>query len=179
MNKFIFTIILFLFSVSLNAQFSKASLQASGLTCALCSNAINKALEKIPFVASVQSDIKNSAFNINFKQGYDVNIDALKTAVENAGFSVGRLQLTGNFNKLKVQNDQHIKIGTSNFHFLNIKDQILNGEHTLTVVDKNFVSDKIFKTIKSYSNKECVLTGKATHCCSNINSGSRIYHTTI
>lgn len=179
MNKFILIIAIFLSGTQLNAQFSKATLQATGLTCALCSNAINKALGKVPFVASVKSDIKNTAFNISFKPGSTVNVDAIKTAVENAGFSVGSLKLTGNFNNLKVQNDQHIKIGASQFHFLNIKDQVLSGEQTLTVVDKHFVSDKTFKTVKSYSKKECVQTGKAGHCCTDVAAGSRIYHATI
>ena len=67
-------------AVQLNAQFSKATLQATGLTCAMCSNAINKALMEVPFVQSVRSDIKNSAFNIVFKEGAAVNIDALKQA---------------------------------------------------------------------------------------------------
>ena len=78
------------------AQFTKASLQATGLTCAMCSNAINKALLRVPFVESVKSDIKNSAFSIVFKTGQEVEIDALRKAVEDAGFSVGNLKMTGN-----------------------------------------------------------------------------------
>ena len=61
-----------------NAQFAKATLQATGLTCAMCSNAINKALMQVAFVESVRSDIKNSAFSIVFKQGQEVEIDALR-----------------------------------------------------------------------------------------------------
>jgi copper chaperone CopZ len=68
------------------AQFSKAELQATGLTCAMCSNAINKALQKVPFVESVRPDIKNSSFNIVFKANAEIDIDALKNAVEDAGF---------------------------------------------------------------------------------------------
>ncbi len=86
-----------------NAQFTKATLQATGLTCAMCSNAINKALQKVSFVESVKSDIKNSAFDIVFKQSTEVNIDALKDAVEDAGFSVGSLKLTGNFSEVKLK----------------------------------------------------------------------------
>ena len=82
-----------------NAQFSKAELQATGLTCAMCSNAINKALQAVPFVQSVRSDIKNSSFKITFKENQAVDIDALKQAVEDAGFSVGGLKLTGNFSR--------------------------------------------------------------------------------
>ncbi|NDF99832.1 MAG: copper chaperone, partial [Chitinophagia bacterium] len=43
------------------AQFSQAKLQATGLTCALCSKAIHQALEKLPFVQKVSAQIKESA----------------------------------------------------------------------------------------------------------------------
>src|SRR5688572_23293567 len=98
---------------SVNAQFSKATLQATGLTCAMCSNAVNKALQKVSFVESVRSDIKNSAFNIVFKTTEAVDIDALKDAVEDAGFSIGSLKLTGTFNDVKVEKDEHIRLGTN------------------------------------------------------------------
>lgn len=179
MKKLLFIVAIATLSLSLNAQFSKATLQANGLTCALCSNSINKALQKVGFIESVKSDIKNTAFNIQFKKDNEVNVDQIKKAVEEAGFSVGSLKLTGDFNNLKVENDKHIKIGNANFHFVNIKDQVLNGEQTITIVDKNFVSDKAFKAIKAATKKDCINTGKASHCCSDVAQGSRIYHTTI
>jgi len=179
MKKIIFFLIISMGVIQANAQFTKATLQANGLTCALCSNAINKAVQKISFVESVKSDIKNTAFNIQFKKGSEINADQIRKAVEEAGFSVGSLKLTGDFNNLKVENDKHHKIGNANFHFVNVKDQVLNGEHTITIVDKNFVSDKTFKAMKATTQKDCINTGKASHCCSDVAQGARIYHTTI
>lgn len=163
------------------AQFSKATLQATGLTCAMCNNAINKALQAVPFIESVKSDIKNSAFNIVFKPGAIVDIDAMKIAVEDAGFSIGSLRLTGDFNELKVENDKHVKIGDENFHFIDVKSQTLNGENTITIVDKNFVTAKQFKKISSSSKMSCVQTGKAASCCTKdgVSAGARIYHVTM
>ncbi|MBM3414938.1 MAG: heavy-metal-associated domain-containing protein [Bacteroidetes bacterium] len=163
------------------AQFTKANLQATGLTCALCSNAINKALQKVSFVESVKSDIKNSAFSIVFKEGSKVEIDALKNAVEDAGFSVGSLKLTGTFSEVKVEKDRHIKIGGDNFHFLNGDGQLLKGEQEITVVDRNFVAEKQFKKLSSASKLNCVQSGKASSCCvkEGIAEGERIYHIII
>lgn len=163
------------------AQFSKATLQATGLTCAMCSNAINKALQKVSFVESVRSDIKNSAFGIVFKTGTEVDIDALKDAVEDAGFSVGSLKLTGNFTDVKVEKDKHIRIGSENFHFLNGEGQSLNGEQVITVVDKNFVTEKQFKKLAAGSKMSCVQTGKTSSCCvkDGMTEGERVYHVTI
>ncbi len=168
-------------AVQLNAQFSKATLQATGLTCAMCSNAINKALMEVPFVQSVRSDIKNSAFNIVFKEGAAVNIDALKQAVEDAGFSVGSLKITGKFNAVKVENDQHVEIAGTHYHFLDIKGQTLEGENTITVVDKDFLSAKQFRKFSSMTKMNCVQSGKAESCCTRDGApaGARIYHVTI
>lgn len=166
---------------AVQAQFSKASLQATGLTCALCSNAINKAVLKLPFVASVRADIKNSSFSIVFKEGAELDIDAIKGAVEDAGFSVGGLSLTGHFNDTKLVKDQAISIGNGKFHFLNGDGKTLNGEQVIMVVDKSFVSEKQFKKISKESQLPCVQTGKATGACARdgMNPGNRIYHVMI
>jgi copper chaperone CopZ len=167
--------------LSASAQFTRGTLQATGLTCAMCSNAINKALQAVPFVESVKSDIRNSAFNIVFKSGTEVNIDAIRDAVEDAGFSIGSLKLTGLFNGLKVANDQHVKIGNTTFHFLNVKEQTLDGEATLTLEDKSYVTAKQFKKISASTKMACLQTGKAASCCTKegVAADARIYHVTI
>ncbi len=181
MKKVLFILATTLLISQAQAQFTKAILQATGLTCAMCSNAINKALQKVPFVESIKSDIKNSAFSIVFRQDAAVSIDALKDAVEGAGFSIGSLKLTGNFNNVEVDADQHVAIGNESFHFLNVGSQTLNGENTITVLDKNFVTVKEFKKISSSAKMACVQTGKAADCCKKggIAAGSRVYHVTI
>jgi len=163
------------------AQFSSASLQASGLTCALCTKAINKSLEQLPFVESVNADIKTSSFRITFKKDADVNIDALRKGVEDAGFSVAKLQLTANFNNVRIENDAHQVINGKAFHFLSVKPRVLDGEQQLTLVDKNFVQAKDFKKYSASSKMSCVQTGKAGDCCrkNGLSAETRIYHVTI
>ena len=181
MKKLLLILAIALTGFSSHAQFTAANLQATGLTCAMCSNAINKALQKVPFVESVKADIKNSSFGIIFKKDAEVDIDALKDAVEDAGFSVGSLKLTGNFNEVKIAADQHVKIGNENFHFLNVKSQVLNGEQTIAVVDKSFVTEKQFKKFSSATKMSCIQTGKAAPCCvkDGIPAKARVYHVTI
>lgn len=169
------------FALPASAQFTKARLQATGLTCAMCSNAINKALLQVPFIDTVMSDIKNSAFDIVFRENETVDIDAVQKAVEEAGFSVGSLKVTGVFNKLPIGNDKHVSIGPSVFHFLEVKSTVLDGEQTLTVIDKDFVTAKEFKKVSHYSKMDCLKTGKASSCCvaQGIGQNERIYHVTI
>ena len=181
MKKLLLISVIALSVLSSSAQFTKAALQATGLTCAMCSNAINKALQTVSFVESVRADIKNSAFNIVFRTNDPVSIDALKDAVEDAGFSVGSLKLTGSFTGLKVEEGQHVKIGNENFHFLKVNDYLPDGEKTITVVDKNFVTAKEYKKYSTATKMSCMQTGKASDCCvkDGMAEGERVYHVTI
>lgn len=163
------------------AQFTRASLQASGLTCSMCNNAIYKALKALPFVASVESNIKKASFDIVFKEKATADIDALKKAVEDAGFSVAAFTLTGNFDNVSVADDKHVAIGDNHFHFLKVSEQVLNGQQTLTVVDKGFLTAKNFKKYATATKMDCIQTGKAGSCCKKegLSEGTRIFHVTI
>src|SRR5688572_32946760 len=111
MKKIVMIMVVAMIALQSQAQFTKARLQASGLTCSMCNNAIYKALKALPYVASVESDIKNSAFDIVFKQDVAADFDGVKNAVEDAGFSVASFKITGRFDNVNIGNDQHIKIG--------------------------------------------------------------------
>jgi copper chaperone CopZ len=145
----------------------------------MCSNAINKSLKALPFVETVKADIKNSTFHLVFKEKSDIDIDAIQQSVEDAGFGIGTLNLTGVFDGIKVDNDQHTLIGNKNFHFLGVDAQVLQGEKTIRVVDKDFLTVKQFKKFSSSTKMKCVETGKAGSCCKGVEANSRMYHVTI
>jgi copper chaperone CopZ len=168
-------------SFSVNAQFKSANLTAAGLTCAMCTRAIDIALEKLPFVQSVEPNIKTSTFDISFKAGKAVDFDQLKTAVEGAGFSVAKLAVKTDFKNVMVKNDAHVQVGNKTFHFLKVPAGTLNGEKSVTIVDKNFLNSKEHKKYAAATTMACVQTGKAASCCTNAGSeaGERIYHVTI
>ena len=144
-KQFLVVILVCSLVVEMNAQFSKASLEASGVTCSLCSKAIKKALEGVPFVEEVKVDVKMQEYNLVFKKGSAIHFDDIQKAVEDAGFSVASLRVTGNFENLKLQKDQNVRIGDQTFIFLNGNNEILEGERTLTLIDKNFLTPKAFK----------------------------------
>lgn len=178
-NLFIAVVCLFMASTA-NAQYTSGRLEAVGLTCALCTKAINNSLETLPFIESVDVDIATTSFVFKFKEGGKINIDQIKNAVEDAGFSVGKLFLTRNFDNVTVKNDQHITINGETFHFLKSKNQTINGLQEFQVVDKNFVTAKAFQSIAKSSSKECVKTGKAASCCGDeTTANQRVYHITI
>jgi copper chaperone CopZ len=179
--KTLFISFLLVLAVSAHAQLTRVSLQASGLTCSMCSKAVNSALQKVPFVEKVQVNIKNQEYNLSFKEGTTVDLDALQNAVEDAGFSVARLNVTANFENQKIGKDEHIKLGDQYFHFLNGAGKQLSGSGTFTVVDKKFTSAKDYKKYSSLSKMECVQTGKMSKCCAkeDIPENTRVYHVII
>jgi copper chaperone CopZ len=179
MKKTVLFIAIMLAVVQLNAQFTRATLQATGLTCAMCSNAINKALQAKPFIESVKSDIKNSSFSIVFREKADFDIDDIRKAVEDAGFAIGSLKLAGNFNGIRIGDDAHAQIGERHFHVINASGKTLNGEQTVTVVDKDFLTAKQFRKFTEASKMKCLQTGKSASCCPNVAAGTRIYHIMI
>ena len=163
------------------SQFSKATLQASGLTCSMCSKAVKVALEKVPFVQEVKVNIKSQEYTIIFKESNNADFDALKKAVEDAGFSVASLKVTGNFSDVSVQKDKHLELDGKNFHFISNSDKVLNGEQTFTIVDKDFLSAKEYKKYSAATKMECIKTGKAGNCClkEGMHSEERVYHVII
>lgn len=179
MKKFLF-ISMLVFSIPVMAQIKSASLTASGLTCSMCSKAIYKSLSQVPTVKTVQVDIKNSRYNIQFKEDVTVKLDDIKKAVADAGFAVASMQVTANFNNVEIANDTHIVLAGSNFHFLAVTKQILNGDKTFTIVDKNYLSPATFKKYSKYSTMKCVETGMMESCCAkNGSTNNRIYHITL
>lgn len=180
MQKFIGVLCLSFAMLQVNAQQVKAKLVAAGLTCSMCSRAVYESLTKVKEVESVKSNIKESSYAITFKQGTTVNPDNLQKAVKDAGFSVAKLQLTLHFEQAAVANDAHLSKDGINLHFLNVPQQVLNGEQTVTIVDNGFLPSKEQKQFGKYTTMECFTTGKMAACCTAAgNESQRIYHVTL
>jgi copper chaperone CopZ len=177
--KKILCALVMMISITSYSQVEKATLVASGLTCSMCSKAIYQALQKVNTVESVNADIKESSYDIIFQKDAAISFDAIRKAVEEAGFSVAKLQVTFNFDNVTVENDKHVLLDGINFHFMHVQPQTLKGEKVLTILDKNFETSKEYKKFTHYTTMECFTTGVMESCCANDVSGKRIYHVTI
>lgn len=181
MKKLLLAFVLLIGVQVAGAQYTKARLQASGLTCAMCSNAINKALQTLSFVEVIDTDLNLSAFEIKFKDNVQIDFDQIRRKVEGAGFSIAQLDVWAQFNGIHVQNDQHLVWGNQTLHFLNVKDQVLQGEQKFTLLDRYFVPAKDLKKYSTYTRKACYKSGVAESCCSQegVPAQTRIFHVTI
>jgi cation transport ATPase len=180
MKKGIF-ILFVVFSFTTKAQFKNIQMQAAGLTCAMCSNSIQKALKPLPFIESIIANVKTSTFSIKIKEGMQPDFDMIVTKVENAGYSVANLKVDVNLSNLKISNDVHTQILGYNIHFLNVKPQTINGWTTIQIVDKSFLTATEYKKYSKATTMPCYKTGKIAACCSTNGTAknNRIYHVTI
>lgn len=154
-----------------SAQIQGATLQASGLTCAMCSNAIHKSLSQLSFIESIEPDLEKSAFLIRFKTGADVDFDAMRKKVEAAGFFIARLEVNARFNGQQVQKGQVLQLGGLQLWVAETDVAVLKGAHNFTLVDKHFVPAKAHKKYQASIRAESYKTGML--------DGARIYHITI
>ena len=150
------------------SQIQSVTIQASGLTCSMCSRAIYKSLQKVPDVASVQEDIEHTSYHIQFSDPQKISLENLKKAVTDAGFSVAWMEVKARFNQAEVANDSTLKLNEFVFYFVDISRQKLNGERRLLIVDKDYLSEKDRKKYAGSFNPKPVAEG-----------GERIFHVTL
>lgn len=136
--------VIMLISTNTFAQISKAEIRATGLTCSMCSNAINKQLKSLPEVVNVETDLNTNTFTVTLKEGNDLSPKVFKEKVEKAGFFIGSLVVTTKPETI-----------TKSYYIL-VNDKPTNvSEIQFQVVDKGYVTEKEYKKLsKSYKNVE-------------------------
>ena len=136
--------IVLMFSIKSNAQIVKAEIRATGLTCSMCSNAINKQLKSMPEVINVETDLNTNTFTVTLKEGNGLSPKVFKEKVEKARYFIGSLVVTAKPETI-----------AKNTYIL-VNDKKSNAsEVQFQVVDKGYVTEKEFKKLsKSYKNIE-------------------------
>lgn len=160
-------------------QFHTARIQATGLTCALCSKAIYESLEKLSPVEKVTADIKSSTFSIQFKKEAAVNPDELKAAVEDAGFFVGGLELEGEWPTGLPNSSTPFQLGGNWYQVLSGKANKGKSSFTISVIDKGFVTAKAYKKFLSQFSGPTFSTGYFGADGSSPDQKQRLIHVLI
>lgn len=133
-----------MFTMKSNAQIVKAEIRATGLTCSMCSNAINKQLKSLPEVLNVETDLNTNTFTVTLKEVNELTPKVFKEKVEKAGFFIGSLVLTAKSETI-----------TKSPYILVSDNSNTAPEVQFQVVDKGYVTDKEFKKLsKSHKNVE-------------------------
>lgn len=138
--KYAIYILLFLSSQISMAQISKIEIQATGLTCSMCSNAINKQLKSLSDVENVTTDLNTNTFVVYFKSNNSVTPKTIKDNVEKAGFFIGTMVVTLD----------SAYLNSNATRFISLEDQITfdSKEIKIRVLDKGYVTQKEFKKLE-------------------------------
>ena len=127
------------------AQMSKVEIVATGLTCSMCSNAINKQLKKLPEVDKVDIDLNSNTFTVTLKKNNNITPRILKESVQKAGFFVGLMLVYIDFDNQKIIDNSKVKNNNLNLIFIDTNAKILNGLTKLKILDKGYLVTKEFK----------------------------------
>ncbi len=143
MKKILCIIKFCVFTIIVNAQITKVEITATGLTCSMCSNAINKQLKTIAEVEKVDIDLNKNLFVISLKADNKLTPKTFKDKVEKSGFFVGSMVLFINFNNQAIEDNKQI----DNYVFIDTKAQTINGVAKVRVLDKGYVTTKEYKKL--------------------------------
>lgn len=146
-------------SVTVKAQFIKAELQVSGLTCSMCQLATQKSLKTLSFISEIKPDLNKNLFILTFKPGSSVDLDMIRKKVKDAGFSVNKLVATFNADKLSITNNFHFNYAGTIYHFMDVPTKTLDGNVRLTVISNGFIPAADYKKYASETSYSCYKTG--------------------
>jgi copper chaperone CopZ len=148
MKKILLILLGTCYFLTTQAQIQKVEIIATGLTCSMCSNAIQKQIKTLPEVVKVDIDLNKNMFVVQLKNNNNISPVVLKDKVEKAGFFVGEMNLFINFSNVKVED----KTAYQNFMFIDTKPQVLNGVQKVKLLDKGYVTAKELKKLgKQYA----------------------------
>lgn len=154
---------------------STAEIQVTGLTCSMCSQATEKSLRTLSYISDITPDLNKNIFVVTFKKEAMVDFDQLQKKIKDAGFSVGKLAATMNFNQAKVDENGQLAVDGAVYRFENVKGRTLNGAVKVNIIDKNFISASAFKQKQQKFKPESYATGTGM-----INGKKvRIYHLSL
>lgn len=158
----IFVASMALFISTARAQFIKAELQVSGLTCSICSKATEKSLRSLGFISDIKTDLNRNVFVLTFNNSAPVSLYQISQKVQKAGFSVNNLKATFNFSNVKV-NSNAFSFGGDTFYLTNSGDKTPTGQQAITVLDKGFAPASVYKKLTAQSNSADDKAGHIYH----------------
>jgi copper chaperone CopZ len=165
--KAFFILLIFWFNTRevLAIQIPEATIGIDGLTCSMCSFAVEQSIRKLEFVDSFHMDLNENVATIIFKNDHFADFELLVQAVMNAGFSVRFLHASCFVENDSISAGMHIKYGSNLIHIIEWDHTILNKKVALSFIDKSTISAKKYKKYLESINMECYRTMRSTPEC--------------
>ncbi|MES2240415.1 MAG: heavy metal-associated domain-containing protein [Bacteroidota bacterium] len=148
------------------SQITKAEIIATGLTCSMCSNAINKQLKTLPEVEKVLIDLNSNTFMVFLKKNTAITPTTLRKNIEKSGFFVGSMVLTMEVDNIQ-KNTSGFKNASGTYILVDSKDPA-NESIRLKVLNSGFVTKKEYKQLAKMLAKYPVDTQDETYLVKTI-----------
>lgn len=148
-TKYLFSVVLIVATALCSkAQIKNVSIRVDGLTCSACSYATQKSLLELAFVDSVKMDLANNIANVTFKNEAKINISQIAQKVVDAGFSVGKLTSSFNFDAAVKNENYCFEYDGSLYYIINTQEPEVKGERTVLFVGKKYMNKAELKKWK-------------------------------
>jgi copper chaperone CopZ len=129
----------------------------------MCSNAIQKSLQTLPFIESIEPDLKSSSFQIQFKNPEQISIQSIKNRVEDAGFSVAALTLTIALEGSTIKTTTPFLVGKQYLCLTDTEREITSPTLYLRVMHASFLTEKKWKQHQKITGKSpCISPNPAS-----------------
>lgn len=138
-----FCLQIILFTLQANAQINKVEIVATGLTCSMCSNAINKQLLSLPDVNKVDIDLNKNQFTVTLKANNNYTPKTFKDKIEDAGFFVGSMIISMQVASQTVVDNTQI----GSYIYIDTKPTNVNGSTKAKVLNKGYVTQAQYKKL--------------------------------
>jgi copper chaperone CopZ len=145
---FIRLCLVFLFLIIANLSFGQIrsiEISVNGLTCAQCSRHVEKSLEKLTFVKSISMDLENTTASLLVKDGEAIQIAKIKTAIDDAGFSIGKMTASVDFSVDSVDVGTIQVFPMYTLYFVKCSTKNISKPTKVQFVDADFMDKKEFK----------------------------------
>jgi hypothetical protein len=149
-------LILLLCSKMSYAQFIKADLVASGLTCSMCNLATQKQLQTLNFVDSIVPDLETNTFYIYFNQQHEIDFGLIKKKVEDAGFFVAALTVLYKQSSAYRYNNSILFLENSVLFIDKYEEN--KAQQVFKFIDEGFLTAKEFKKFRKQKQELLLLS---------------------
>ena len=136
--------ILILATLSINAQTNIVYIDVNGLTCSLCSKAVEKKIIQLNFVRSVKMDLNSNEATIEIDFSKNPDWNQLAKSVYDAGFSIGNFRVPSCEKNSQPFQDGDCK---NKYAFVGAPTKKVNPDY-YTLIGKYFMTSKDYSSWK-------------------------------
>lgn len=162
MKQFLFIVfltILITINVTLaNAEIISAKVSVVGMACPFCAYGVEKKLKKVEGVGSIIINMQAGTVTMSAKKGESINVRQVPEAVEDSGFSLGKIVITVR-GKIRIDNQKRLllQVAGSKERFL-LKKSSQEIKKQIAEYDKRDSSVEITGVVNERSDRIWILS---------------------